>query len=360
LNARRSSRSWAFIAVGGLLAAGCAGPHEPLQVGVGQTESNIILGDQQKQLNLPPVPIPPNALPLGPTTIPTVNGPEPAVAPFSAPPLPCPAANRESAPAQVALGDVALPPAPATYAFRNVGKFATSGATPIQGRFPTEATRTVRNVVDNGDGTFSYDVRSVLGLTATTTTYKLQPANDASGGIWIQKVRTQEYPDGSDPMDPKAKPKNDTTFDPTPDLQLIAFPVVGGASVTSRGIDTSTGTVMGLRSTVQVKDRTDACGTLIDTQVVNVDGEIGTCPTPPDGTIPTPSPTPAACDLGQITPNGERDTFEGQYRFATAYGGLIVQDSMDVLTETPTGNVSRQNSAIIDKVPLAAAKPRTH
>jgi hypothetical protein len=177
------------------------------------------------------------------------------------------------------------------------------------------------------------------------------------GGIWISKVVTEQYADGTDPTNPKAKPSSTSSFDPTPDLQLLSFPIQTGDEVTTRGADTSTGQVVGLRSVIKVKARVDTCGEFIDTQVAAIDGEIGTCPPPPTP-LPASPPDVQACNLSQVDASGERDTFSGEYRFATQFGGLIVQDAVDLLTERPTGNVSRKNKAAINRLPLPAVAPR--
>lgn len=341
----------------------CAGPQEPLSVGVSEVASDIVLGAPPAKPTAAPLPLPPNALPVPRSGFEPLPPPPPLPErPPVVAPVPCPSANPLSAPTLIAPGEVTLPPAPATYAYRNSGTYEVSGANAVKGRFPAAATRTVRAVASDGAGGFTYEVRAVLGTTATTTSYLLTPG--AAGGVWIQKVRTQEYDAKTDPQDPKAVPVSESAFDPTPDLQLLSFPMVTGAEVTTRSVDTSTGRVVALRSTVQVKGRTDVCGTLLDTQVIRVDGEIGTCPVverpsevPPAVPSSSPAPQPRQCDLSAATPAGMLETFVGTYHVATQYGGLVVQDEVRVLTETPTGNVARTNSATLNRVPLPAAPP---
>jgi hypothetical protein len=335
----------------------CAGPREDLKVGVSEVASDIVLGAPSvpPPVVVPPAPVPPNSMPL---SLPGVGAlPEPPPLPEPAPhelAVTCPSANPLSVPKLVAPNEVTLPPAPASYVFRNDGTYETSGANATRGRLPATSTRAVQAVTAVGDGTFTYDVRAVLGTTATTTSYLLKPG--ASGGVWITKIVTQEYPVGTDPTNPKAKPSSTSSFDPTPDLQLLAFPIQTGDEVTTRGADASTGQVVGLRSVIKVKARVDACGEFVDTQVAAIDGEIGTCPPPPTP-LPASPPDLQACNLSQVDASGERDTFSGEYRFATQFGGLVVQDSVDLLTERPTGNVSRKDTAAINRMPLPAVAP---
>ena len=354
------ARLAAVMAAVVLVTVGCSGPREDLSVGVSEVASDIVLGSPPKlpSPSAPPVPIPPNGIPLPRPASPVgalPEAPELPERPSVVAPVRCPAASPLDAPKLVAPNDVTLPPAPARYEFRNDGTFETSGANAVKGRLPEFSTREVRAVVDLGDGSYSYELRAVLGQTATTTSYLLTPGLE--GGLWIAKVATEQYDDKADPNNPKAVPLSTTTFDPTPDLQLLSFPLETGQEVTTRGVDTATGQVVALRSTIAVKDRVDACGELIDTQVATIDGEIGTCPSPPSE-VPLPPPTPPKeCDLSAISPSGERETFRGEYRFATQLGGLIVQDSVTILTERASGNIFRQNTAIVNRMPLPAKQP---
>lgn len=340
------------------LTAACAGPQEPLEVGVSEVASDIVLGAPPARST--PVPLPPNALPLPPPTGFEALPPPPPLPerPPVVAPVACPTADPLSVPELIAPGAVTLPPAPATYTYRNDGTYEVSGANAVKGRFPSSGTRTVRAVADDGAGGFTYQVRAVLGSTATTTSYLLTPGD--AGGVWIEKVQTQEYDAKTDPRDPKAVPTSETTFTPTPALQLLSFPMVTGQSVTTRSVDPATGQVVALRSTVDVKTRTDVCGTLIDTQVVKVDGEIGTCSLPaepPSEVPPVPEPTAQPCDLGSVTLQGTSETFRATYHVATQYGGLVVEDVVDVFTEMSGGNVARTNHATLNRVPLPAAAP---
>ncbi|MFT5224059.1 MAG: hypothetical protein ACI867_002390 [Glaciecola sp.] len=349
-------RTAALVISLGLVATACGGPREPLEVGHFTHRSDIVLGDPPVVVLDAPVALPPTALPV--KTIIIRLSPPATGTPITFPvpkPIdrgPCPPSSPIAAPKVVATTDVALPPAPASYTFRNDGSYEMSGANAGKGTIEGESTRTVANVIDLEDGSFSFDIMATLEDTTTITSYLLTPG--AEDGLMIDKVVTKAGEAGSDDY-------QESTFDPVPDLRVLSLPVVTGDNWNAQGIDPATGQGMAFHATVVTKDRADACGELIDTVTVEIDGSFVVCPTPPrvDGVPPLPDNS-EQCDISAMASNPttqSSSTFHARYEFATQFGGLMVQDFSEILTETPSANIYRLNEATINSMPLDPVAP---
>lgn len=357
---RRPHRPSQRLAVLALLAGACAGPVEPLAVGHHLHRSDIVLGALPVVQGAPepPVALPPTSLPVrrviirvGPPASPVAPPPPPMPTIPPAPPVACPAASPIASPVLVAPNDVLTAPAPGTYTFRNEGRYEVSGASAGKGTVEGEGTRTISNVQRVDADTYRYDVEATLEDTTTTTTYLVTPG--AEDGILIDKVVTRSGVEGADDYE-------ESTFDPTPDLRILAFPVETGTVWSATGVDPATGQAMTYDARVVVKDRADACGDLVDTIVVEVDGSFLPCDDlPPEAEEVVGGllePEPAACDVGGrlVEPaSGSSSTFHARYEFATQYGGLVVEDFSEILTESPGTNLFRTNTAVINQLPLA-------
>jgi hypothetical protein len=308
-----------------LLTAACGGPERPVSIGFKEVPSDVVLGAQSSPTPsataapggaaVPVVPPPPAVVALPPPTFEAGPGAPPPVTPPSA--TTCATADPLQAPAREAPPAVSAPPATASYLFTNVGSYEVSGADARKGRFPTTSLRTVGNVTRSSQSNFSFEVSDLLGDVTTTTTYdvvgnSLLPAG-LSPGLYLRQVKS-------------VRGASSSTFAPSPELALAAFPLVRGATITSSGVDPQSATSMQFTATVTGKARVDACGTTLDSWVIDLS----------DGKVLSPS---------------QNLDFTATYDVGTQYGGLILRDRT-VFTGTDSGSgVSRNNTATITTTP---------
>lgn len=312
-----------------LLATGCAGPRNTIEIGSKDIPVDIVLGDQR----LAPPPLPPGAGPsdgfpgfLGPPA----PRPDPGAPPTPAPPPEaCPAADPLGAARLVAMKRAPLPPVPATYVFRNAGSFTIGDAAPIS--YPPEQTRTVANITPTTTG-FEFDVAAELAGETTTSRYRV--VNDSQlpdRGIYlIQTVK--RYANG----DVEA-------FTPDQGLMLMPFPPPEfgtnledeldrqrGSDYRSTGTDPISQTTMILRARIVGKDRANACGEWVDAYDIEVlEGKI-------------------------VSPTQNID-FTGHYLIAPQYGGLVVKDDLSFTGTDDLEPYENRNTATINDVPRGPA-----
>lgn len=338
-----------------LVAGACAGPEEPLDVAVRDFSTDVVFGGEKEEA--PATFLPPDALPAPAVAALALPRAIPALTPpTTAPPLvvvECPKADPLAAPRAEATNTVTAAPAEATYVYRNVGSFEVSGPNARKGVLPPESVREVQKVVVGADKTFTHEVRSTFGDTVTTTRYRTVPLGNgrSSGGIFIASVVTKT---GNDPAE---------TFDPEPDLELLRFPVVNGTNWQSAGADPRAGIVMAFDATVDVKRRVDACGSVLDAQVVKLDGNVAPCatatpPAPPAGTPVEPQQPVTQCPpdrggLSRSTRGGSE--FRATYVIGTQYGGLTLQEETVVDAVDGGVGVHRENVATISREPEVRA-----
>lgn len=349
MTSRTPSRNVAvLLAALAVLATGCAGPKEPLEIGLKEVPSQVILGSQTEDAP-PAVFLPPDALPIRLPSVPAGVAEPPA--PFApttapAPASPCPAADPLSAPKVEALNGIFAPPVPATYPFRNRGTFEISGANAQKGVLPESSTRTIKEVVDSGGGRFRFQVESRFGATSTITGYKVEPSGTSEpggSGLYITAITTTT--DGQS-----------STFDPQPDLLLLRLPVEIGNEWQTAGVDQRSGTAMVFTGTTGVKDRVDACGTFLDAHTVTINGRIGECQdvAAPDPAVPDPQPACPPVPPGQAVSADSSTSFEGVYRIGTQYGGITLGESITTTTQQRSSSVNRKNTATISEPPRRA------
>jgi hypothetical protein len=322
------------------LSAGCAGPDRPLSVGFKEVPSNVVLGTQASPAaagpatgpSLPPG-LPPLALPPPPSVVslppPTFQVPDPS-RPL-APPVPqptataCVFADPLAAPALEAPATVSARPAQAQYVYRNAGTFTQSGADARTGSFPALSLRGVSAALEDPDGSGFLFTVTEFGDTTVETTYLVverQPLpTDEPPGLYAAQVTTRSS-DGQQEV-----------FDPTPDLQLAAFPLVRGARVEARGVDPRTQTVESFVSTVTGKARVDACGTPLDSFTLELT----------EGRLVSPTD-----DL----------TFNATYQVGTQFGGLVLRDAVAFAGTTGGAGVSRTRTSTINQVPRSTPGPQ--
>lgn len=332
------------------LAGACGGPREPLEVGVKSFPSDVILGSQNEPEEIPTF-LPPDAMPR-PTVVLTALPPvrtgytTPTTASL---PDPCPTVDPLASPRLEATNEVTRPPEEATYTYRNVGEIEVGGPDARKAQVPPQSTRTVQNVEVAEDTSFTHEVVSVLGDTVTTTAYRTIPvkAGGGSGGIFITSITTQTGDDEAQ------------TFNPTPDLELLRFPIEVGLNWKSSGADPSAGVTMFFNATVRTKARVDACGTVLDAQTVDLDGNVAPCATPPapppgvpippgDEQCPPPQPGVTISDDG-----GSR--FTATYMIGTQFGGLALSEETVVDSTQDGVGVHREMLSTISREPEVAS-----
>ncbi|HVE75572.1 MAG TPA: hypothetical protein VND22_02265 [Actinomycetota bacterium] len=327
----KSLRVIAILALLVLLGTACAGPKIPLEVGVKEYPTDVILGAQPE-----PAPPPPPSANLTPG-FPGFLQPPPPTRELPPEPIrvPCPEAHPFTAPKERAPNRATQAPQPASYKFRNNGTFAvtnTANGKVVRGAYPAESDRKVLNPQRSDQGGFSFQVEIPQGDRTTTTHYSVTPESPipSQAGLFIRQIVTR-YPDGSaDPFDPVG-----------PGLKLIEFPAEPGKNWDTAGTDPDgTAMLFHARIGIEVADgddvntdpdieavvRIDACGEFIQAWLIEVTG-------------------------GRIVGPGKDITFRALYAVATQFGGLIVYDNV-CMSGTDNGNqISNCNEATINSVP---------
>lgn len=349
LAGRSSSRQLvAVIVLTAVAATGCAGPRAPLDVGIREVPSDVVLGSGRVAPEVPvSVPVPPVALPLTPLPPvpelrPLAPGPNADAPPPAAPPAPpeprapvCPTADPRTAPPDESRKTITAPPVPGSYAFRSTGGFEATGADAATGSFPESSVRTVKDVfrIERPLETwFRYDVEVVLGSLMTTTTYTIVPETHTpvgpsapGAGLYLTRLISQSGQEETQRFDPA----ND------PGLLLLPLPVVPGQTWQAAGTDPQSGMTISYRGEVgDSKARVEACGVPLDAWPVHLDGAFGSG--------------------GAVAP-GEAETFVADYAFGTAYGGLSLQDQVVMDRTSVAGNVHQELRAIINRRPSLAS-----
>jgi hypothetical protein len=305
-----------------LLATACGGPQRPVDIGFKEVPSDVILGAHATPSPAPSplaspssfAPPPPSVIALPPPTFEILPEPSPP-APVPAPS--CPAADPLQPPNREAPPAIAAPPAKATYIFRNVGSYAISGADARKGTFPATSLRTVDHIVRSSESNFSFDVSELLADVTTTTTYDVIGASPLPAalapGIYLKQVKS-------------VRGTSTSTFAPSPELELASFPLVRGAAVKSSGVDPQTATSMQFTSTVTGKARVDACGTNLDTWVLDL-------------------------TAGKLISPTQNLDFSATYSMGTQYGGLLLRERTAFAGTDGSDGVSRTNTSTITMTP---------
>ncbi|MDT7572253.1 MAG: hypothetical protein QOE05_2427 [Actinomycetota bacterium] len=307
-----------------LLATACAGPARPVEIGFKEVPSDVILGAHATPSASPgATALAPSQGPLAPPPPAVVALPPPpfddtpVAQPPVAPEVACPTADPLQAPAREAPSSVARPPATASYVFRDVGTYATSGADARRGSFPSTSVRRVGNVARPSTSSFTFDVAESLGTVTTTTTYDVVTASlvpaALSPGLYLKQVKS-------------VSGTSTSTFTPSPELELAAFPLVRGQAVSSSGVDPQTATSMQFTSTVTGKTRVDACGATLDSWVLDLSG----------GRL--------------LSPTLNLD-FTASYAVGTQYGGVFLRERSAFRGTDANGGVDRSLTATITTEP---------
>jgi len=331
---RPPNRLLALTAVAALAMTACGRPREPLEIGMREVASDIVLGAQAgDETPPPPPPVPPTPVVISvpvPRARPAFQPvPPPVATPAPTPTAdPCPEDNPLQAPSHDARRDVATPPHEETLTYRNEGAFTVAGANANEGTFTGDSLRSVSNVVVDDAGDFTYDVHAELGGTTTVTSYRVinTPPSDElvplfttgnvndTRGLYLVATQTTG-PDGTA-----------STFRPVPEMMLLPFPGVLNTQFTSAGTDATTGMSMAYSGTVGASVRINACGTPLTGIEVRLT----------DGTVTGPQT------------NVE---FTATYVFATQFGGLSIDDMFTIAGTEGADTTSRTNHATVSQGP---------
>jgi hypothetical protein len=333
----------------GLVASGCAGPKEPLEIGVKEFPSDVILGAHDKPAP-PAAMLPPDMLQLPPAFLtPSIVSPGvlPTV-PLAPPPRPpCPEADPLIPPKRETFDKVSVPPVAATLAYRNKGASERSGADAGKAEYEVNSTRTVENVKKAADGTSTFDVVSVLQDTTTRTSYRIVPVGGPATetpGLYVAAITS------------KRGTEAERAFNPTPDLRLLQFPAELGTRWQTAGSDPVAGKTAAWSVVILARGQVDACGTPLRTLTVVVDGTLRDCaPRPaqaPPGDPVCPPTAPGAPEAG-VNDAGDPSTqiVKATYEIGTQYGGLVLADTVDVSGSAPDYGYHLSNQAIINAEP---------
>lgn len=269
-----------------LIASSCGGGGVTRGVRVDQINTNVGLGIEAP-LNAAPAniaitrPIPHGQIEdLTPPTIPPFETARPVV-------THCPTAGDFDFPA-IEAGvepDPKVRPAETTYRYKLDGTVLTDEGPEKIDAFET---RRFSKVVPDSNSPNAYD----FTMTQTQlldersskqgyleTTYRVVPTgntrnvpnppaaaanvSDAGRGVFIIKIVFHGYDDRGRPTS--------SSFDPSPPIQILAFPVEAGAAIDSTGTDSQHGSSLQIKGSVKGKKQIDACGHRVDSWLVDAE-----------------------------------------------------------------------------------------
>ena len=340
-------RRVAMLAALVLLAAACSGPGRPLEVGVKELPTDVILGAQQRPVVVPSAPLPPASLALPAAAIPAPD----ALALPARPADPCPAADPLAGPRVTATLGIDHPPVEAEYPFRVEGTYEISGPNAAKGVFPPVSTRWVENVQESDDGSFTFDVRVELGFTTTVTAYRVVPRSPVPVAAEALPLGSGLFIDSVTTTDGDAEP---VAFRPTPPILALPTPAESGTSWRVQSTDVDRGLTVSWTATIGNRERVDACGVPVDGVPVHLDGEIRRC---------VVVETTQQCLESGDTPGAATDPasatvtrFVHDEVYATQFGGIAIRNIQDVTDDVAaTISVHRAVTSTIAVEPKARA-----
>ena len=175
---------------------------------------------------------------------------------------------------------------------------------------------TQRNIVDERQGNGS-----------VVTTYKVVPRSpaqtnqtnaDQGKGLFIAKVVFNTTDDEGKHVS--------RTFDPLPDIELMAFPVEDGTAIDGVGSDPSNGTQLTIHGVVDGHSQVDACGDRVDSWFVDA-----------QQTYLFPDP-----ETRQV------EALESNYDYgvATQFGGMLVLEHVEAPSDSPVITIESRIGAV--------------
>ena len=305
---KTASTKWLL---GACLFLTACGPATKLDVGLKQSGSDILFGrpaPSPSSVTLPPLDV--NPFPNFPAPLEQAPAPLAVSAPLPSPsPLACPVASPIAFPDLPAGVTPDHPPAAGTYPFRytsvttlNPGA-PNQKSTPVTGIGMRQVTAPTTNSTDNS---YTFSVVETFNQVKTTNTYKVYPTGPApvipgapatpAAGLYLQE-QVQE----------RGTTKDD--FAPQPPILLMPFPASKGATFQGSGTDPINGpttmTVDPQGGTIVDKARVDACGAVLDSWQVTINGHVV-----------------------NARGGGQPQTFHLTLFIGTQYGALSLQDHL--------------------------------
>lgn len=337
-----------------LLSSSCVQPPDPLEVGVKEIATDIVLasadeetdaqvaGDSKIKVGKPPTfSVPPVALGTG--RKPGDSGGKGPKAP-GRPVAKCPDAGPLEAAAAAATARPAAPPVEGTYSYDVDGTYRYRGAVDETGRYPATSTRTVEDV-RKIDGGYSFKMKDDLGVSAGYSIYPRQrvaeddPVHVEEGshpieaGIFVNEIR-MERADGS-PL----------VLRPQPELRIATLPMVRGQKFESTSVDPRSGITIRVNGQIglgkkfdPLKARVDACGTVLEAYWVSYTV---------DTTFPETSTTRLFGSDIDLEFAGTR------VAFGTQYGGIPLQEIVTIRGSDAGTTVA------IDRTSTIMSEPQT-
>jgi hypothetical protein len=332
-----------------LLTAGCAGPRASLDFGAISVPTKVQFGANAQAALVTP-PLPPRGLAPPVFTTPTGNVLFTTGTVSSTPPAvplgPCPPLSPLAVILAPAANNIAHPPVPATYHYRDDAA-GTVNSHPVV--FPKSSTETIQAVTtDTSSGTTTWKVVQKTGADTTTTSYQFVPATSLSqtaagpqpmAGLYVTGVTTQAG---------KAKA---TSFNPAPPgLLLLETPAGPGNQWSTSGTDPTTGVTEAWTATQQGNKVVNACGQAIEAVTVHVDGSVS---------LSENGAQPQHVTTGQSIPNqvgtDTLESFVADYEIATQYGGLLVMDTVKYSGKQHGNQVDGHAKTTINELPKVPA-----
>jgi hypothetical protein len=341
--------SFGALAAIALIASGCRGPRDPLEVSVREFPTDVILGSQGVAVQVPS-PQAEISQPVAPLII--SRAPVAAARPrqqtqTAAPSGPCPAAHPFDAPKDEAPARATFSPFAAIYPYRNSGTYEyKQGTTANAGAIPAQSTRAIKDVTRPGTNAttgYQFKVAETLAGVTTTTTYAVVPESSIPGeaGVFISRIETIRG----------GVPNED--FQPQPRIKILEFPLMANLNWKSSGADPRNGISMTIQGRVGIeipdgqdagtepdilaRARVDACGEVIDAWLVEIGGpSSGAAPDPAGGTFAGPNK-----DL----------RLKAVHAIATQFGAFSMYDKYQTTGTDRGQTVKLINEATISQLP---------
>jgi hypothetical protein len=318
----------ATLLVAALSLSGC-GPSAPFEVAVRAVPADVAYGAQSQPA--PPVVAAVPQVALAPGAPPLIYGAPPpapattfAPAPTPTPAPACPAAPVDAVAAVAADPSATVPPAAATYLWREQGTYRLGGGPSLP--FTPQLTHTVGNVTaPDAAGSYTFDVTTssggLTGLQEVTYSYQVVPP---PGGTNVQGVSTSQaaglYLAGMDVKQSGLATARVARF--APPLLLMQFPGTDLPTWSTTATDTASHDTITLSAAVTRHVAVDACGTVVDAWEVHATGSL-------------------------VGPNQKLTFKDMTYDVATQFGGLIVAEHTEVTgTELSGGSMQEVTSSV--------------
>lgn len=332
-----TTRRAAALLTAAVAMSACAGPEAPIDVGAKTVPIDLLLGRKVKKVAEAPVPpllLPtPRFVPIGGVgdSSPTTSTTMPAE-----PPGPCPEADPLDVPADIAENRIQAPPKPAVLKYRTTGRLTTGGATATAVVLGPESKVTVEQPQSEPADGFTFRVTVENAATAaTTTTYRVLPTG-ASADPPASPVSPP--PEAGSPPRPTGVPAglylaevaqagSTISFRPQfPGIPIVRTPIDLGTTFDAVGTDGAT--TMSWRSKVVAKANVDACGTFLDSYVVELTN-------------------------GRITggEDAEAVTFTSRMNIGSQFGGLILHMATETTGMAGSTPVNRTVTMTVNSKP---------